>query len=324
MNTLNSQKENPNIPVINIGVDTGKHQLDIHIRPLDITFSVSNDAAGIKNAIQRIKAHQPTRIVIEATGRLEQAFVLACAEQRLPICIINPAHIRKFAGAIGQLAKTDGLDAQLIAHYSEAVKPPISTLKPENLRLMSDLLARRAQLIKMQTMEKNRVSILPKTLHNTLKPILTAIKNQIAKVDKKLVTLIESTPEYKAKNELIQSMPGVGNVVAISLLSNLPELGLMTNKQAAALIGVAPMNKDSGNYSGQRPIRGGRPQIRTVMYMAMLSAMQCNPVFKETYQRLLAKGKPKKVAIIACIRKMIVILNSMVRDGKHWDENYAK
>ena len=172
-------------------------------------------------------------------------------------------------------------------------------------------------------MEKNRLTILPKSLHSLIKPMLTTIKNQLAKVDKKLLKLIESCDEYSAKNDIIQSMPGVGNVVAISLLSNLPELGFMTNKQAAALIGVAPINKESGSYTGKRRIRGGRPQIRTVMFMAMMSAMQCNPVFKKKYQALVAKGKPKKVAIIACVRKMIVILNSMVRDGVMWDENYA-
>jgi len=323
MNTSNSQKEINKPHEINVGVDTGKHQLDIHIRPLDISFSVTNDTSGIKQAIKLIKQHKPTRIVIEATGRLEHAFVLACAKKQLPICVINPAIMRKFAGMLGQLAKTDKLDAKLIAYFADMRKPNVSTLKPENLRLMSDLLARRLQLIKMQTMEKNRLRILPKSLHSVIKPILTAIKNQIIKVDKKLLKLIESTSEYKTKNDIIQSMPGVGNVVAISLLSNLPELGLMSNKQAAALMGVAPINKDSGSYQGKRYIRGGRSQIRTVMYMAMMSTMQCNPVFKKKYQELVAKGKPKKVAIIACVRKMIVILNSMVRDGKCWDENYA-
>jgi len=176
MNTLNSQKEISNTNEINVGVDTGKHQLDIHIRPLDISFSVSNDNSGIKEACKVIKKHKPARMVIEATGRLEHAFVLACIDKALPICVINPAHIRKFAGAIGLLAKTDGLDAQLIAHYGEAVKPRLTTLKPENMQLMSDLLARRLQLIKMQTMEKNRLGILPKSLHSVIKPILTAIK----------------------------------------------------------------------------------------------------------------------------------------------------
>jgi transposase len=313
MNSENNQNE------INIGVDTGKTQLDIYIRPLDIFFSVSNDEKGIKKAITEIRKYKPTRIIIEATGRLEHAFIMACSKANLPFVVANPAHIKKFAGAIGRLAKTDKLDAQLIAHFGEAIKPVLSTLKPETMQLMSDLLSRRRQLMTMQTMEKNRLQIMPKEISSFIKPMLTAIKNQLEKIDNKLIKLIKDCEEYKAKNDIIQSMPGVGKVVAFNLLSDMPELGYITNKQASALIGTAPINRESGIYVGKRMIRGGRPKIRTVMYMAMMSAMQCNPVFKATYQRLLAAGKPKKVAIIACVRKMIVILNSMVRDGVMWD-----
>jgi transposase len=313
---MNSEK---NQNEINIGVDTGKTQLDIYIRPLDIFFSVSNDERGIKKAISEIKKHKPTRIVIEATGRLEHAFIIACSKANLPFVIANPAHIKKFAGAIGRLAKTDKLDAQLIAHFGEAIRPMLSTLKPENLRLMSDLLSRRRQLMTMQTMEKNRLQIMPKEITNSIKPLLTALKNQLEKIELKLANLIKECDEYKTKNDIIQSMPGIGNVVAFHLISDMPELGYLTNKQASALVGVAPINRESGSYEGKRMIRGGRHQIRTVMYMAMMSAMQCNPVFKATYERLVAAGKPKKIAIIACVRKMVVILNSMVRDGVMWN-----
>ena len=175
----------------------------------------------------------------------------------------------------------------------------------------------------MQTMETNRRKIMPKALDSTLKPVLTALANQIKKVDKKLQHLIASCEDYKAKNDIIQSVPGVGNVVALSLISNMPELGYISNKEAAALVGVAPMNQESGRYQGKRKICGGRAPIRTDMYMAMMSAIQCNPVFKTTYNKLLAKGKTKKSAIIACVRKMIVILNSMVRDGVMWDPKMA-
>lgn len=304
---------------INIGVDTGKFQLDFYIRPIGIAFAVTNDEKGIKEAIRVIKKHQPTRVIVEATGRLEHAFVCACAKANLPFVIANPVHIKKFGGAIGRIAKTDPLDAKLIAHYGEAVKPRLSQLRPGLLQQISDLLARRRQLLNMQTMEKNRRQIMPKAFAGTIKPILTALSNQIDKVDRKLHALIESCEDYKAKNDIIQSMPGIGNVVALSLISNMPELGYISNKEAAALVGVAPMNRESGRYEGHRKIRGGRAQIRTVMYMAMMSAIQCNPVFKATYNKLLAKGKTKKSAIIACVRKMIVILNSMVRDGVFWD-----
>lgn len=304
---------------INVGVDTGKFQLDIYIRPLNIYFTVSNDEKGIKEAVKTIKKYTPERVVIEATGRLEMPFIMACAEANLPFVIANPVHIKRFAGAIGQRAKTDKLDAQLIAHYSEAIKPTLSTLKPDVMRAMSDLVARRNQLLVMQTMEKNRLQILPKELEMTIKPILTAFKNQIEKIEIKIVKLIESNPDYQAKNTLLQSMKGIGKIAAASINSNLPELGYISNKEASALVGVAPMNKESGRFKGMRKIQGGRHQVRTVLYMAMMSAIQSNPVFKSTYQRLVAAGKPKKVAIIACIRKMVVTLNSMLRDGALWE-----
>ncbi|GMR20563.1 MAG: IS110 family transposase [Gammaproteobacteria bacterium] len=317
MSTSSNQKD------VNVGVDTGKSQLDIYIRPLDIYFKVPNDKGGVAQALKEIKKHNPSRITIEATGRLEFNFIAACSKAGLPFVVANPVHVKRFSGAIGQLAKTDKIDARLIAHYGEAIEPPLSTLKPAIMRSMSDLLARRGQLMTMQTMEKNRLQIMPKALHSSINPILTAIKNQIDKVNHKLQKLIESCEEYKVKSDIIQSMPGVGNVVTLSLLSNMPELGYISNKEAAALVGVAPINRESGTYNGHRKVRGGRHQIRTVMFMAMLSAIQCNPVFKATYNRLLDAGKPKKTAIIACVRKMIVILNSMVRDGVMWNPEMA-
>ncbi|WBA15116.1 IS110 family RNA-guided transposase [Salinivibrio proteolyticus] len=317
MNTASNQN-------IYIGVDTGKAQLDIYVRPTAHFFSVPNTDKGIKDALKIIKPYQPERIIIEATGRLEMPFVLACIEANLPIVRANPVHIKRFAGAIGRRAKNDRLDAELIAHYGDAIKPEITIIKAENIRLMSDLVIRRNQLLSMQTMEKNRLQILPKTLHSTIKPMLTAMKNQITNIEQKLVKLIEACPEYQTKNTLLQSVPGIGSIAAASIISNVPELGYITNKQAASLIGVAPVTKESGRYKGKRVIQGGRAQVRTVLYMAMMSAMQCNPVFKATYTRLVAAGKPKKVAIIACVRKMVVILNSMLRDGVMWDKNLAK
>ncbi|PMH36791.1 transposase, partial [Vibrio cyclitrophicus] len=212
----------------------------------------------------------------------------------------------------------------LIAHYAERVQPELTKLKSENIRLMSDLVTRRNQLLTIQTMERNRLQILPKNISSTITPILTALKNQLEKVEAKIEKLIESCPEYQAKNTILQSMPGVGKILAASLISNVPELGFITNKQASSLIGVAPITRESGRFKGKRMIKGGRPQVRTVMYMAMMSAIQCNPVFKATYERLLAAGKPKKVAIVACMRKMVVTLNSMLRDGAMWDKDSVK
>lgn len=305
---------------INVGVDTGKDSLDIHVRPLEEYFRVSNDKQGISEAIKRLKNYKPERIVIEATGRYETAFIVACSKAGLPFSLVNPVHVKRFAGAIGRRAKTDKLDASLIAHYSEAIAPPLSTLKPEIMRHMADVVARRNQLLDMQTREKNRLQIMPKATHSSIKAMLMMIKKQLQKMDEELTGLIESCPEYKTKSELVQSMPGIGKVSAATLISYLPELGLMNSKQVASLVGVAPMNKESGRYKGKQVTQGGRAQVRTVLFMAMMSAMQCNPKFKSTYERLVTAGKPKKVAIIACVRKMVVILNSMVRDGVMWEE----
>ncbi|MCG3738190.1 IS110 family transposase [Vibrio cincinnatiensis] len=309
---------------INVGIDTGKSQLDIYIRPLDIYFTVPNTEKGIKEAITTIKKYQPQRVVIEATGRLEMPFILACDKVNLPYVIANPLHVKRFAGAIGQRAKNDRLDAALIAHYAEAIQPKLTQLKSENIRLMSDLVIRRNQLLSMQTMEKNRFQVLPQSLKSSIKPILTALKNQITKIEEKITKLIENCPEYRAKNEILQSMPGVGKIAAASIISNVPELGYITNKQASSLIGVAPITRESGRFKGKRMIQGGRSQVRTVLYMAMMSAIQCNPTFKVTYERLLTAGKPKKVVIVACMRKMVVILNSMLRDGVMWDKDSVK
>ncbi|WP_439794784.1 IS110 family transposase [Vibrio campbellii] len=296
----------------------------MYIRPLDIYFTVPNTDKGITDAIKTIKKHKPQRVVIEATGRLEMPFILACDKAKLPYVVANPLRIKRFAEAIGQRAKNDRLDAELIAHYAERVQPELTKLKSENIRLMSDLVTRWNQLLTMQTMERNRLQILPKNISSTITPILTALKNQLEKVEAKIARLIERSPEYQAKSTILQSMPGVGKVLAASLISNVPELGFITNKQASSLIGVAPITRESGRFKGKRMIKGGRPQVRTVMYMAMMSAIQCNPVFKATYERLLAAGKPKKVAIVACMRKMVVILNAMLRDGAMWDKDSVK
>lgn len=238
---------------INVGVDTGKQFLDIVIRPLEIYFTVTNDEKGVKEAITKIKKHDPQRIVIEATGRLELLFVMECAKANLPFVVANSVLVRRFAGAIGLNAKTDKLDAQLIAHYGEAIQPKLSTLKPESMRLMADLFARRNQILNMQTMEKNRLQIMPKGLQPTIKPILTVYKNQLAKIEKQLVKLIKSCPDYQEKNDIVQSMSGIGKVSEAALNGYLPELGYVTNKQAAALVGVSPHEQRKRTLSGQSP-----------------------------------------------------------------------
>jgi len=308
---------------INVGVDTGKTQLDIFIRPVGDYFTVTNNAIGIKEAIKRIKKYKPTRIIIEATGRLEMPFVCAASKVKIPIVVANPLHVHRFACATGKLAKTDKLDAQMIAHYGEALQPRATEVKPKNILLISDLLSRRSQLTEMRTMEKNRLSILPKGLHTPIKQHVLYLTKSIVSIEKKLDKLINATPQWQDLMTILMSVKGVGKVLAYTLISHLPELGQLNRKEIAALVGVAPMNKESGSYKGKRRIRGGRYQVRTILFMAMMSAIQSNAKFKLIYTRLVKAGKPKKVALIACMRRMITILNTMVKNGTVWDEKLA-
>lgn len=314
---------NQSTQAINIGVDVGKHQLDFYIDSTQTHFISPNDHCGIQDAIKRLKQVKPNRIIIEATGRMELAFVHAAAKARLPVCVVNPLQIRRFAGALGQLAKTDKLDAQLIAHYGARIQPPLSDIKPEKLQLISDLLSRRSQLIDMRTMEKNRISILGKTLQTSLNRIVKALNVEIARVETQLEKAIANVPQWQEKKDLLQSVKGVGPVLTYTLLSELPELGKLNRREIAALVGVAPMNRESGSYQGKRRIRGGRAKIRTVLFMAMMSAVQSNPKYKAQYQRMVAAGKPPKVAIVACMRKLLITLNIIIKTGEPWNPELA-
>ena len=247
---------------INVGVDTGKAQLDIFIRPIGEFFTVENNPSGIKDAIKRIKKHKPTRIVIEATGRLEMPFACAAAKAKIPIVVANSYRVHKFASSTGKLAKTDKLDAQMIAYYGEALQPRETQLKPEYIQLISDLLARRGQLLEMRTMEKNRLSILPKTLSTPIKQHIKYINNAVEKIEIKLDKLIDATPQWQQLMTILLSVKGVGKVLAYTLISELPELGQLNRKQIAALVGVAPMNRESGAYkAGKRAEKGVKYNI---------------------------------------------------------------
>ena len=310
-------------PEISVGIDASKAQLDIYIRPLDQFFTVDNSAAGIHEAIKRLKPLAPARIVIEATGRIELPFVLAAQNASLPVTIANPKYIRRFAGALGQLAKTDRLDARVIAHFGEALKPDPSLIISKSAALISDLLARRSQLLEMSTMEKNRLSILPKALHGSLNRHLKQLQAEIRKIEAQLDRLIDQAPAYQRKLDLLLSVNGVGKILAYTLLADLPELGQLNRREIAALVGIAPVNKESGNYNGKRRIRGGRASVRTVLFMAVMSAVQSNPIIKAKYQQLKATGKPPKVALVACMRKLLTILNTMMKNGECWNPNLA-
>lgn len=276
---------------------------------------------GIKQALQFIKPFTPTRVLIEATGRLEIDFFCASHQAGLPVVVCNPMQVRQFARATGRVAKTDKLDAQDIAHYGEALKPALTALKPEKLRATSDFLTVRSQCLEMSTMQKNRLKRMPKTVHKPIGNILKALKKELVKIDQQLDKLISEIPEWQTKVDQLMSAKGVGKVLAYTLISELPELGKLNRREIAALVGVAPMNRDSGSYEGKRYIRGGRHKVRTVLFVSMMSAIQCHPKLKPMYQRMVAAGKPKKVAIVACMRKQLIILNTMMRDGTYWDEN---
>jgi len=316
---MNHNNANP----IYVGIDTSQSQLDIYIRPNNVFFCVPNDQKGIANAIKRIQSYSPERVLIESTGRLELPFSIAAHQAQLPLVICNAARVRHFAKSAGRLAKTDKIDAQDIAHFGESISQPLSTLKSENLRDISDLLTLRSQYLEMTTMQKNRLKRMPKVTQKSINRSLKSLQTEIAWVDKQLDKKIANVPHYKELLELLTSAKGVGKILAYTLISELPELGKLSRKEVAALVGVAPINRDSGGYKGKRFIRGGRHKVRTVLFVSMLSAIQCHPKLKPMYERLIAKGKPKKVAIVACMRKQLTILNQMVKTNTHWDENHA-
>jgi transposase len=308
---------------VNVGIDVGKAQLDLYIYERGVYFSVENTPQGIRKALGRLGRYRLERIVIEATGRYEHAFVEAALDKGFPVIINNPLPIRRYAGAVGQLAKTDEIDSRLIAEYAAVIQPPVRTHKSKMVIKIKDLLVRRRQIIEMATMEKNRYQIMPRFLRGDIKRVIHHLERQLEKIDKRLNALVEKEDAWREKREILLSMPGIGPVVVNTLLGDLPELGELTNKQIAALTGVAPYNRDSGKFRGKRRIRGGRASVRTTLFMAALTSVQHNPVIKAFYRRLVAQGKHKKVALTACIRKMVIMLNAMIRDGKRWQENMA-
>lgn len=237
--------------------------------------------------------------------------------------VYNPKQVRDFAKAKGRLAKTDKLDAFDIAHFGELMQPKLSSIKPDKLREISDLLSVRSQCLDLSTMQKNRLKRMPVSVHKPIQNILKAIKKEIDMIDKKLNKLVDSCTQWRQQRDLLLSAKGVGNVLAYTLMSELPELGKLNRKEIAALVGVAPMNRDSGNFKGKRFIRGGRHKVRTVLFVSMMSAIQCHPKLKPMYERMVAAGKPKKVALIACMRKQLTILNTMVKNNTYWDEKMA-
>ena len=285
--------------------------------------AIPNTEAHIRHFVQILKNYNVERIVVEASGRYEHALVQACNQADLPIIVVNPISVRRYAQAIGVFAKTDRIDAQVIAQYAATLKPEFKPIPDKTSQNIKDLLVRRSQLLEMSTMEKNRLQILPKALHRSIRSMLRVLQNQIETVTRQIEQEVAKVDQWRTKMEIMTSVPGVGKVLAYTFLSELPELGSLNRKEIAALVGVAPINRDSGKLNGKRRIRGGRHRVRTVMFMAMLSSIQCNPVFKRFYERLKAQGKIPKVALIACMRKMIVVLNTMIKNQEPWRAEMA-
>jgi transposase len=311
---------NTTYPTCHVGVDVGKDHLDFFCHESAVHFAVANTPAGIRQAFRQLPLQAIACLVVEATGRYERTLVDAAQREGLPIVVAQPIAIRRFAGALGILAKTDQLDSRVIAHYAATLQPPVRALPDAKTRQLKDLTVRRKQVIGMLTMEKNRLQIMPAFLRAEIRRSIASLQRQLARLDERLRQLSEEVAAWRERRHILESMPGVGVTLATTLISDLQELGTLNPKQIAALVGVAPMNRDSGRLRGKRRIRGGRAQVCTVLFMATLCAVQHNPVIRSFYRRLLAAGKHKKVALVACMRKMIVLLNAMVRDGTCWEE----
>jgi transposase len=306
-----------------IGIDISKAELDVAVRPGGVRWQVHHDAAGIDALVERCVALAPQRIVVEATGGFEIGVAAALAAQHLPVVVVNPRQVRDFARATGQLAKTDRLDAAILAHFGEAIQPDVRPLPDATARALSLLVARRRQLQEMLIAEQHRllsaaVQDAPVPLRDELGDHIAWLRRRLDQMNDDLNQQIRSSPVWREREDLLRTIGGIGPIVSATLLSHLPELGQLDRKAIAKLVGVAPLNRDSGSVKGVRHIWGGRAQVRTVLYMAALVATRHNPQIRTFYQRLLAAGKPAKVALVACMRKLLLICNAVLRSHTSW------
>jgi transposase len=302
-----------------IGIDVSKDRLDVHVRPSDETFAVGRDGEGLAALIERVGLLDPYLVVLEATGGFELTVAAALVAAGMPLAVVNPRQIRDFARATGQLAKTDALDAKAIARFAEMVRPEPRAVPDEQARALGELVARRRQVIEMMTAERNRRRQLTnRRLIKSVDRLLAVLLKELAELDRDVGDGIRGTPAWRERDQLLRSVPGIGDVVSRTLIADLPELGSLDRKQIAALVGVAPLNRDSGKMRGRRTIWGGRAKVRSALYMAALVASRHNPVLAVFYQRLVSAGKAKKLAITAVMRKLLTILNAIIRDQRSW------
>lgn len=302
----------------NIGIDVSKDTLDLYVYETDQHWQTANSQPGIRRLVNRLKQLPLERLVIEASGGYERRLLEACIGTGLPLIVVQPVQVKLYARAQGILAKTDKLDARTIAEYGVVMQPDIRELPGMNVLLVKDLLSRRRQLMEARTQELNRQHRDLRCLVASHRRLLKSLEKEIDWVDTRLRKAVADVDAWQRTLDILLSVPGIGEGVAYTLLGELPELGALSQREVAALCGLAPYNRDSGTMRGKRRIKGGRAPIRTVLYMAMLCCIQHNPVMREFYQRLVSQGKHKKIAITACMRKMMVILNAMVRDQKEW------
>lgn len=302
-----------------VGVDVAKERLDVHVRPTGESFAVAYDEAGLATLLARVSALAPTLIVLEATGGYEVTVAAALAHAALPVAVVNPRQIRDFARATGQLAKTDVLDARVTARFAETVQPAARPLATEEAQALGELVARRRQLVDMLGAEQNRRR---QARDGGLQKRITAhvswLSRALAELEGDITRLIRASPVWREKENLLTSAPGVGDITAHGLIAELPELGQLSRRRIAALVGIAPLNRDSGQWRGRRTIGGGRPAVRRALFMATLTAIRYNPTIATFYRRLTGAGRPKKVAVIAAMRKLVTILNAMLRDQRPW------
>ena len=301
-----------------VGIDVAKAQLDVAVRPSGERWAVPNDAGGVVTLVERLQTLHPTLIVLEATGGLERTATAALATAGLPVVVVNPRQARDFACATGQLAKTDALDARALAHFADVIRPTPRPLPDAQTQELRALLGRRQQLVGMRTAEQNRLAGTSGRLTQDIEAHIAWLNARIAALDADIETLLRASPLWRENDDLLQSAPGIGPVCARTLLLELPEWGTLTRQQIAALVGVAPLNCDSGTLRGRRRIWGGRAHVRTVLSMGTLVATRYNPRIKAFYERLLAAGKAKKVALTACMHKFLTILNAMLKHRTPW------
>lgn len=302
-----------------VGIDVSKASLDIYLRPSGEQFRVKNQTTGIAELIERLQSFTIGQVILEASGGLELEVAQALQEKEFAISIINPRQGRDFAKASGKLAKTDRIDAAVLAHFGEAMQPDVTVLASASAQALQEAVTRRRQLVEMLTAEKNRQSSLRGNMQQNLEEHLVWLEAHIQQLNLEIEQLSQDQEQWRSRIELLKSVPGIGKVIATTLVAALPELGQVSDKRISALVGVAPFNRDSGKYKGTRTIWGGRANVRAALYMGTLVAVRYNPVLKAFYTRLVEQGKAKKVALIACMHKLLRILNAMVRDSKSWN-----